>query len=240
MISALVVAGGAGERMRRSGSQVPKPLVEVRGVTLLERNVRALLRAGVKDVHVAVASGASDVIEHASRCAELATRHGASLQLVVEERPLGSMGAAALVDTPDHLLVVNADNLTVLDLRALVDDHRRSGAAMTIAVHDEPFPMPFGEVSLDGDRVVAYREKPTYRITICTAVSVLGPEALALVHRGEDVGLPALCNRVLEAGLELHAHRHEAPWVDVNDLGMLDRAERLVDEHGAFFGEVRS
>ena len=51
-----MVAGGAGERMRRSGSGVPKPLVPVRGVPLLEHNVSALLAAGVTDVHVAVST----------------------------------------------------------------------------------------------------------------------------------------------------------------------------------------
>ncbi len=53
-VAGLVVAGGAGERMSRSGSTVPKPLVKIRGVTLLERNVFTLLRAGITDIHVAV------------------------------------------------------------------------------------------------------------------------------------------------------------------------------------------
>ena len=232
----LVMAGGAGERMRRSGATVPKPLVRVAGASLLQHNVVALLHAGFDDLHIAVGAGAQDVIEHAGgTCRELAQRSGASLEVIVEERPLGSMGALHRITARDDVLVVNADNLTALDLRVLLDDHRRSGAAMTIAVHDEPFQMPYGETVLEGDRVVEYREKPTYRITVSSAVSVVGRPAADLVGPDEFLNLPDLCNRVLDEGLLLHAHRHEAPWADVNDLGVVERAEQLVAAHPDLF-----
>ena len=226
---ALVVAGGAGERMRRSGSAVPKPLVPVRGATLLEHNVSALLAAGVTDVRIAVSTLAPEVRTFAdTRCADLAASAGARLEVIVEDPPLGSLGAAALLREVDEVLVVNADNLTTLDLRLVLEDHRASGAAMTLAVHDEPFPMPFGEITLEGSRVLAYREKPTYRITICSAVTVLGAEALSRMVPGEPVGLPVFANRLLHEGLPVHAFRHAAAWVDVNDLTVAARAEELL------------
>ena len=148
--------------MRRSGATVPKPLVQVAGRTLLEHNLVALVRSGFDEIHVAVAAGDTLTGEFlAGPARTVAARGGARLATVVEDPPLGSLGAVALVDTGGDLLVVNADNLTALDLSDVVDSHRRSGAAMTLAVHDEPFPMPFGEITLVGDRVVTYREKPT-------------------------------------------------------------------------------
>ena len=225
-----MVAGGAGERMRRSGSPVPKPLVPVRGVPLLEHNVITLLAAGVTDVRIAVSTLAPEVQDFAeTRCAELVASAGARLEVIVEDPPLGSLGAAALCRDVDEVLVVNADNLTSLDLRLVLEDHRASGAAMTLAVHDEPFPMPFGEITLEGSRVVAYREKPTYRITICSAVTVLGADALSRMVPGEPVGLPVFANRVLDEGLPVHAFRHAAAWVDVNDLVVAARAEEVLE-----------
>jgi len=234
----LVVAGGAGERMRRSGGGVPKPLVEVGGRTLLEHNLRALLQSGIDEVHVAVSALAPEVGAFVStRGAELADRFGARVEVIFEDPPLGSLGAAAFVDAPGDLLVVNADNLTAMDLTMVLESHRRSRAAMTLAVHDEAFPMPFGEITLDGDRVVAYREKPTFRITICSAVTVLGRRARDLIERGENVGLPALANRLLEHGLPIHGFVHDAPWIDVNDLSAAARAEDLLAAHrGEFSG----
>lgn len=236
---ALVVAGGAGERMRRSGARVPKPLVEVAGRTLLEHNLVALVRAGVDEVHVAVSAQDPRVGAFLDdRGAAIADEGGIRLHRIVEDPPLGSLGAAAMVDAAGDLLVVNADNLTALDLRRVTGSHRSSGAAMTLAVHDEPFPMPFGEITLDGDRVVAYREKPTYRIRICSAVTVLGSEARAAIEPGENVGLPALANRLLERGSHVHSFVHDAPWIDVNDLPSAARAEALYAEHRDLFTGV--
>jgi NDP-sugar pyrophosphorylase family protein len=235
-VAGLVVAGGAGERMLRSGSTVPKPLVRVRGVTLLERNVFALLRAGITDIHLAVSAKADTVLKFAqSRCHEIAETLGARLSVIAEVQPLGSIGPAAFLRDRDAVLIVNADNLTSLDLRAILAAHKENDAALTLAVHNQPFPIPFGEVRIEADRVVAYREKPTVVVPICSAVSVLGTPALASVQPGENVGLPALTNRLLSVGAKVRAFHHNAPWIDVNDLAAVEHAEVLVAAHAEEF-----
>lgn len=234
-IAALIVAGGSGERMRRSGALPPKPLVPIRGVTLLERNVVALLRIGMTDLHVAVAAD-SQVAEFArSRCATIAEALGATLTLIEERQPLGSIGAAAYLRDRTDVVVVNADNLSSLDLNAMVAAHRKSGAAMTIAVHDQAFPIPFGEIALEGDQVIAYREKPSFTVRVCSAYSVLGSKALGQLNPGEPMGLPAFANRLLERGAPVRAYHHDAAWIDVNDLAAVERADALVSCHAEAF-----
>ena len=62
-------------------------------------------------------------------------------------------------------------------------------------------------------------------------MTVLAPEARDAIERGENVGLPALANRLLERGCHVHAFVHDAPWIDVNDLASAARAEALYAEH---------
>lgn len=215
--------------MRRSGSSVPKPLVRVRGVPVLERNVTALLRAGFTDLHVAVSGREDGVGAFAgSRCRALVEALGGTLSVLTEQRPLGSIGAAAFLADYADVLVVNADNLTSLDLCAMLTFHQQSGAALTLAVHDQPFPMPFGEIVMDGDVVTAYQEKPTLVVRVCSAVSVLAPDALGSMTPGEAVGLPALANRLLDRAAPVRSFFHQAPWIDVNDLAAAERAEALL------------
>jgi GTP:adenosylcobinamide-phosphate guanylyltransferase len=231
-VAGLIVAGGAGERMRSSGGVLPKPLVPIRGVSLLERNLVALVRAGIADLHVAVSAAADGVGEFArSRCLKVAEALGATLSVITEDHPLGSIGAAAYLRDRREVMVVNADNLTSLDLQAVLTVHRASGAALTLAVHDQPFPIPFGEVVDEDGRVVAYREKPTLVVRVCSAVTLLGAEALAAFEPGEMVGLPAFANRLLAKGAVVRAYHHDAPWIDVNDLAAAKQAEALVDRH---------
>lgn len=245
MIPALVLAGGRGERMDRSrrrlapdAAALPKPLVSIRGVPLLERNLRALLRAGAREIAVTMPAASPEIERFVgARGQELARAAGASLRGVREDRPLGTAGAvAALRARGAPVLVVNADNLTSIDLPDLVERHLRSDAAMTVALHEEPFFMPFGELRVDAeDRVAAYLEKPCWRVPIASGVYVLAPEAIRAIGAGEALAMHALVARLLDAGAPVRAYRHAALWVDVNDSEAADRAEAMVAAHPEVF-----
>ena len=178
------MAGGRGTRMRESGHAEPKPLVRVGGVPLIERNLFALFRHDFRQISVAVSAGDTPLRTWlVTRGTALASAAGACLRVTEEIAPLGSMGAATLArgDCPD-LLVVFADNLTALDLRALVEDHHGGGAAMTVAVHEHPFQIPFGVPEIRGSEVVGFREKPIFPMLVCSGAYVLGREALDLLQ----------------------------------------------------------
>ncbi len=231
-VSGLIMAGGAGERMKRSGGEFPKPLMRIKGVSLLERNVFALVKAGIKEIHVAASKSASDVISFTqSRCVQVAELFDAKLTIIEEQKPLGSIGAAAFLKDRNTVLVVNADNLTAIDLNAILESHWAADCALTLAVHEQPFPIPFGKVMIDGNRIVSYQEKPTLSVPVASAISVLGKAALNSLNPGENIGLPEFANRLLTSKLEINAYVHNAPWVDVNDVPTIKLAEELFSEH---------
>jgi NDP-sugar pyrophosphorylase family protein len=234
------MAGGGGERMRASGVELPKPLVPVAGVPLIEWNLRALLLHGLDQVVVAVPGGESAIGDYArERLAPVAAAAGAGLRVLTEATPLGNIGCAGMLRDEGDVLVVFADNVTALDLRALLDHHLASGAAMTLASHDEPFQLPYGRIELaGGDQVVAYTEKPELAVTVSSGTAVLSPDATALVPTDAPTGMADLARELLEAGLPVRAFRHQAPWVDVNDAAAVPRAERLIEQHAAAFASA--
>jgi len=234
---ALLMAGGSGERMRASGVELPKPLVPVGGVPLIERNLHQLLRHGLSDIVVAVPAAQPLVGDFVrDRLRPLAAERGARLEVLTETTPLGNIGCAGLLrDVADPLLTVYADNLTTLDLRAILAHHADTGAALTLAAHDEPFRLPYGRLEIADGRVTAYREKPTLAVTVCSAVTVLGPTAMAVLPTDRPTGLVGLTGELLRRGESVSAFRHTAPWVDVNDAAALARAEALVAAHPAEF-----
>jgi mutator protein MutT len=165
----------------------------------------------------------------------LARMAGATLRVVEEAVPLGTIGAAALVrDDVETLLVVNADNLTAIDLRQFVAEHARLGADLTVASHLHPMQLPYAELELDGTTVVAYREKPTHHVRVCSAVYALGRRALDLLDGGRR-DAPDLARALMAAGGAVHAVDHCAPWIDVNDVAGVAAAERLVAQHADAF-----
>lgn len=226
---ALIMAGGKSERMRASLGPAHKALVSVEGVPLIERNLVTLLRAGVRDITVAVSQIETEISEYVgSRGQELAAAAEARLELLRETEPLGTIGAAGTIEfRAEALLIINVDNLTKLDLQQFVERHLTSQAVMTVATHFESFQIPFGEVVIDDGDIVEYREKPRLPVCISSGTYVLSRTACELIPRGQRLDIPALFARVRASGNRVASFAHEATWIDVNDAAAVQRAEKL-------------
>jgi NDP-sugar pyrophosphorylase family protein len=224
--------------MAQSGIHGRKPLAPAVGVTLLERNLWMLARAGCREI--AIATSARAAVEEKSFTDDLARRAasiGMVVELLVEERPLGNFGAVTRLSGRNKpVVVVFADNLTTLDLGELVRIHGQSKAALTLAAHNELFRMPYGELRVrpdDTSRLLNYVEKPSYDILISSGIAVISDAALNLVPRDTALGLSTVSNILIDGGLSVHIHRHASPWVDANDSNGLRAAAALVQQERA-------
>ena len=175
----LIMAGGEGTRMARTRPQVPKAMVEVGGVPLVVRSLQRLRTAGITDVRVSLHHRAQEIIHALRRRSDL---DGVAISFIVEEEPLGTIGALAELDGVDRdVLVQNADLLSSIDLDALCATHRNREAGLTIATHFEHHRLKLGEVITDGQgRVTRYREKPVKEYRISSGTYVVSPDCLSL------------------------------------------------------------
>ena len=230
MCVALIMAGGRSERMRASLGPQHKALVRVIGLSMLERNICKLLSFGFREIFVAISSHEPELECYVeTRCKTLAAARGATLRCLKESAPLGTIGIAReLKGYSQPVLVVNADNLTALDLNRLVADHRESGAALTIATHIEPFQIPFGEVRISDGLITDYLEKPVRQISISSGTYVLSPSACEFIRPDTPTNVPQLFATLVKQGERVRAFEHTASWIDVNDSAAVGRAEELI------------
>jgi NDP-sugar pyrophosphorylase family protein len=210
-------------------------MARVLGAPLVERNLLALLKAGVSDVAVLVTGsgeGAGSVRDWAEgRGRLLAQAHGGRLNVVVVlPEAWGSARALTAVARSDRpLLQVYADNLTSLDLAGLIDAHERGWADLTLAIHDQAFRLPYGVVLNDQGVVTSYQDDPVAAVPVASGVAVVGPRALALLgRRSSPSGMADLVARAIDAGLTVRTLEHGPAWVHVNDAHALELAEALV------------
>jgi NDP-sugar pyrophosphorylase family protein len=237
MAPALIMAGGQSSRMRASLGRHHKGLVHVLGVSLLERNILTLLSYEVREIFVAVGIREKSVLAFVQgRGKQIAKAGGGELKVLVEKTPLGTIGAARAIETSSNdLLVVNVDNLTSLDLRALLDHHRATQAALTIATHMEPFQVPFGQVSVRDGEILDYKEKPIFQVPLCSGTYVLGQLARFSIPPNRPFGAPELVHLLLRAKHKVFAFSHCSPWIDVNDAGSVEKARELIRRNSELF-----
>ena len=187
-MKAVVLVGGEGTRLRPLTLTVPKQMLPVVGVPMIERVLGHLAAHGV-DQAVLSLGYLPDAFMEAYPNDRAA---GVALTYAVETEPLDTAGAVRFAATfagiSDTFVVVNGDVLTDMDLTSLVGFHRDRGAEGTIALHPVADPSAFGVVPTDTEgRVTAFVEKPprdeapTNEINAGTYV--LEPSVLARIPR---------------------------------------------------------
>ena len=134
-MKAIVFAAGLGTRLRPLTDDRPKALVEVGGRPLLDHVMRRLAEAGCDEVVVNVHHFAGKVIDYLSTHSS----HGMTVHVSDESDLLLDTGggiarARQWLDGDEPFIAHNADILTTLDLRAMVDAHRASRATATLLV----------------------------------------------------------------------------------------------------------
>jgi NDP-sugar pyrophosphorylase family protein len=106
----------------------------------------------------------------------------------------------------------------------MVEHHRATGAALTIAMHAKPVPIDLGVIESADGWVTGYIEKPTLHYDVSMGVYCYDQRALAHLPDG-PCQFPDLVLRLLEAGEKVAAYRTEATWYDIGTLPEYERAQ---------------
>lgn len=189
-VKAVIMAGGQGTRLKAVTGERPKPLVPLLGRPLMEHILLLLKKHGFTDVCAAVKYRAEDIMDYFGD----GSRLGLQLQYRVEERPLGTAGSvkncADFIGDED-VLVISGDAACDFDLSQLLQRHRESRAAVTLALYRNPEPLRYGlTVTGDDGRVRAFIEKPGWDRVVTdlvnTGIYVLSPKALACIPANRE------------------------------------------------------
>ena len=153
MLPALVLTAGLGKRLDPITRLVAKPAVPLGDRTLIERVLGWLERQHVRDLVLNLHHRPESIAAVVGDGAHLGVR----VRYTWEQPVLGSAGgprrALPLIDA-DTFLIVNGDTLSDVDLAALHETHRRSGADVTMAVVPNPAPDHYNGIAIDEDGVV--------------------------------------------------------------------------------------
>lgn len=185
---AVILAGGAGTRLRPLTYARRKELVPLLNRPLLEYRLLNLKQHGVGDIVVACSQGAREIEEYFGDGSALGVR----MHYHYEDRPLGSgraVKAAALsVGATGTLVVCNGDILTNVDLSAMIELHRSTSATLSISLAAVDDPWHFGVVAVDDDlRIRHFVEKPAP-----------GDEPSSLINAGTWLWEPAVLERIAD------------------------------------------
>ena len=146
----VIMAGGRGTRIAELFPDIPKPLIPVDGMPILEREIRSLASQGFKDIILTVGYLADNIIAYFGDGSQL----GVNIDYFVEETPLGNAGA--LFQLKDKIgeepfFLLNADAAFDVDFNRMFDFHKKHGGLVTLFTHPNSHPYDSGLIIADED-----------------------------------------------------------------------------------------
>lgn len=224
-MKAVILAGGKGTRLKPYTTILPKPLMPIGDMPILEILLRQMKRAGIDEAVLTVG--------HLAEMLRLFFQDGRKLGLNIaysyEDAPLGTAGPLSLIEgLDDTFMVANGDVLTTLPLTNLLEHHRLSGAAATIAMHRRQVHIDLGVIQQNDDgHVTGYIEKPTYDFMVSMGIYVFEPRVLDFIPSNQYLDFPDLVKKLIAAGEIVAGFPFDGYW---QDLGRADDYERAIED----------
>jgi len=212
-MKAVILAGGRGTRLAPYTTVLPKPLMPIGDMPILEIVLRQLAYYGFDDITLAVGYLAELLMAY---CGD-GSKYGLKLHYSREETPLGTAGPIALVPRLEEtFLVMNGDLLTTLNYREMYHYHRSRGAIATLATYARQVKIDLGVIEMDEENwVTNYIEKPAYQYLVSTGVYLFEPEIVDYIAAGERLDLPDLVMRLLGEGQRVACYAFDGYWLDI-------------------------
>lgn len=214
-MKAVVLAGGKGTRLAPYTNVLPKPLMPIGNMPILEVLLRQMKASGIDEVILTV----GHLAELLEAFFKDGSRFGLNIRYSFEESPLGTAGPLALVDgLDDTFLVCNGDVLTTLNIKDMVKFHQQQQGIATIAMHHREVKINLGVIEFNHDsEITGYREKPSLEYMVSMGIYLFEPKVLNHIAPNIYLDFPDLILKLISAGEKVHGYAFDGYWQDLGN-----------------------
>ncbi|RCK80489.1 MAG: Mannose-1-phosphate guanylyltransferase [Candidatus Ozemobacter sibiricus] len=230
-MKAVIMAGGFGTRLRPITCNIPKPMVPVANIPMMEHIVNLLKKFGMTKI-LSILYFQPEVI---TRYFGNGSDFGVEMDYVMATADYGTAGSvknseAKLKDSP--FIIISGDVLTDFDLDAAIRFHQERKAMATMVLTRVANPLEYGVViTAEDGRIIRFLEKPSwgevFSDTINTGIYILQPEVLAQIPPQTEFDFSKnLFPLMLKEKMPLYGYIAEGYWKDIGDINEYRLAHR--------------
>jgi NDP-sugar pyrophosphorylase family protein len=210
---AVILAGGKGTRLKPYTVSLPKPLVPVGDMPILEIIIRQLAKSGFDHITITV-NHMADIIR--AFCGD-GSKWNVKIDYSLEDKPLSTMGPLKLIkDLPENFLVMNGDVMTDLDFEVFYNAHVSNANIFTVSAYSRDQKVDYGvlEIGADG-RLIDFIEKPTTRYNVSMGVYMANKQILDYIPENQLYGFDHLMLDLIKFNNPATVRVHEGYWLDI-------------------------
>ncbi len=213
-LTAVIMAGGKGERLRPLTDTVPKPMLKIGDKPIIEHTIDRLIQFGIKDIFISINYLGDQIKNYFGD----GIRKGISIRYLEETTPLGTIGSLSMIPEIENetILLLNSDLLTNLDFETMYEDYINKNAMMTVASIPYQFQVPYAVLETNEELVHAFSEKPSFTYYSNAGIYLISVKTCnQYIPRGSFYNTTDLMEEVIKSGSRLTHYPHMGYWLDI-------------------------
>jgi dTDP-glucose pyrophosphorylase len=211
--TAVIMAGGRGERLRPFTDTVPKPMLIVGDKPIIEHNIDRLIKYGISDIVISVRYLSEVIMNYLGD----GSSKGVNITYILEDDPLGTIGALGLIKgiNTDHILLMNSDVLTNIDFEDFFNHYLNNNSSMCIASISYQVEVPYAVLDIKDNQILSFIEKPSYTYYSSAGIYFLNKELQNFIPRNKFYNATDLMQNLISKGKKVIHYPMLNYWLDI-------------------------
>tara|TARA_B110000003_G_scaffold215536_1_gene214930 strand:- start:1749 stop:2804 length:1056 start_codon:yes stop_codon:yes gene_type:complete len=212
-ISALIMAGGKGMRLRPLTENDPKPMLKVGDKPIIEHNIDRLISFGINEIFISVRYLKEKIIKYFGD----GSKKGIVIKYIHEDEPLGTIGALSKISEIKNkdLLVINSDLLSNIDFEEFYNSFKNNNYEMSVASIPYNVSVPYAVLKLNKDIINEFVEKPKYTYYSNAGIYLIKKELKKLIPKNSFYNSTDLMNELIFSKKRLGHFPIIGYWLDI-------------------------
>lgn len=229
-MKAVISAGGKGTRISSIADDIPKPMIRIGGVPVLEHELISLRKQGFENITITVGHLGHVIMDYFGD----GRRWGVHITYFEEEAPLGTAGALYYLkdSLTEDFLLLNGDSIMDVDFDRMISFHKKHGADVTLLTHPNAHPYDSALIVADQQtgrvREWLNKEDPrtVYKNRVNAGVHIISPDVLKKMTPGKADLDRDLLKPLVKSG---NVFAYDSPEY-IKDMGTPERYKAVCED----------
>ena len=208
----VIFAGGFGTRLYPYTKKVPKPMLKIKNKPHLETLIKKIKLLGFINITIS--------LYHKNKYIKK-NLNVKNIKFFTEKKPLGTAGCLRKIKYKNNLpiLALNADLITKLDLKNLVNYHISNKSDFTVSVKDRDFEIPFATVEIKNNKILSLEEKPKKSFLFNAGIYMINQDLLKnLKNVRRKIDMTDFIDLIIKKRFKVIPFFHHEKWIDYGTI----------------------
>lgn len=227
-IPVVIMAGGLGTRLYPYTKILPKPLIPIGEIPIVEHIINRFYNFGCKDFYLIVNHKKNMIKAYFS---EISRDY--AVNFIDEDKPLGTGGGLSLLKGKINstFILSNCDILIEEDYEKIYNFHKKESNLITMVCSMKNIRIPYGVVEINENGAIEkMKEKPVLSFITNTGMYIVEPNVIEELEHGITIGFPDIIERYRQAGNKVGVYPiSENSWLDMGQPDEMERMKRRLE-----------